>query len=144
MREYLQKSSLYQIPFCLGITTKKYVKILWLSITNYVNGADPFLIIIGLFFDFTAILHSVNEIGAREYTCQAIVVFLGYGIVFVIMALGAGDREPEESTGECVDLFRPFLGFHCKAIAIVVFMTKSDEAKRRQVCNQFFFLQIGC
>ena len=133
--EYLQKASLYQIPFCFGIPTKKYVKILWFCITNYMNGADSFFVSFGIFFNFTAVLHAVDKVGAGENTGQGIVVLLGYGIVFVIVALGTCDREPEEGSGECIDLFRPFFGFHREAIAVVEFVAEPYETKCRQVSD---------
>ena len=75
----------------------------------------------------------VVHIRAGENTGQGIVVLLGYGIVFVIVALGTCDREPKEGSGECIDLFRPFFGFHREAIAVVEFVAESYETKCRQV-----------
>ena len=99
------------------------------------NGADSFFVSFGIFFNFAAVLHAVNKVGAGENTGQGIVVLLGYGIVFVIVALGTCDREPEEGSGERIDLFRPFFGFHRESIAVVEFVAEPYETKCRQVSD---------
>ena len=120
------------------------MQVLRFLVVHHVNDVDALLRRLSVLLDFAAVSHAVDEVGAREDAGEGVVVLLCEGIVFVIVALGAGHGQPQQRSRQRIDLLSPLLCLHIKAATIVIFMAKPDETQRRQIPGWGVLDQVGC
>ena len=64
-----------------------------------------------------------------ENSVEPVVILRWDGIIFVIVAAGAGDGQAKRGAADGIDAVFPFVGHDVEAIAAVVFGAEAEEAE---------------